>query len=150
LRFESGPLLDYEGWSYAVGRIFIDEFHEPFEASLDHWGPNDYAHQWSAAAKRIADGRGPALFLTSYRGPGAAYHFAWPAWREGDRIILQHRLLLTEQLTAPFDPTRPHEVVGVRNNLSEDGDPISQWEVSVAAVQEFVARGPSGSIHVPA
>lgn len=80
------------------------------------------------------------MFLVSYNGPDAAFHFAWPAWRDGDRVHVQNWLVLTEQLPTPFNPDEADRFVGVRETTSEDGEPISEWDVSLADVRAFVER----------
>ena len=149
LRFESERRLDWEENPYAIGRIFIGEFHEPFEAPLTWWGRWDYERHWHAQARQLLS-QGRALFLTSYRGPHASAHVGWPAWRQADLVIVQHHLILVARLARPFNAARPHEAVGAREAVSEDGAPVSQWTVALDAVQAFVGRGLLGDIYVPA
>ncbi|HEX6052951.1 MAG TPA: hypothetical protein VFZ21_26975 [Gemmatimonadaceae bacterium] len=99
-----------------------------------------YERQWLGAARRLVSGADRAMFLVSYSGPQAAFHFAWPAWRDGDRVRIQNWLVLTEQLPAPFDPEQADLSVRERETVTEDGDPISEWEVRMADVRDFVKR----------
>jgi hypothetical protein len=143
LRFETGPLVDWEGWPYAVGRITLGEHTEPFEASLEAWDPRRYVQQWQEQAARLVSGADRALCLTSFGGPEAAYHFGWPMWRFNDAVRVQQYLIIAEQLSAPLDPSRAESVVRDREAASEDGHPISEWVVDVEDVRYWLeqARG---------
>ena len=72
--------------------------------------------------------------------PDAAYHLGWPAWREGDRVYVQERLFLREQLNGPFDPEYPEVHAGPRQERSLEGERISQWEVGLRDVAAYVER----------
>jgi hypothetical protein len=77
----------------------------------------------------------------------APYHLGWPAWREGDRVLLQERLFLREQLNGAFDPDYPEVHAGPRQEISLEGERISQWEVGLRDVVAFVERRLSGRQH---
>jgi hypothetical protein len=81
--------------------------------------------------------------------PDAAYHVGWPAWREGDRVYVQERLFLRERLTGTFDPEFPEVHVGPRQELSEEGIRICQWEVAVRHLGDFVERQAAGQPVLP-
>ena len=148
IRIETGPHENDEGWPYALGRIVLGEFTEPFEATLAVWTARQYEAQWRDAGLRLLGGLDAVMFVASYHGPGALYHFTWPAWRDRTEVIFQNRLVLQELLDAPFDPWRTHEFVGARQSLSEDGQPVSEWRVELEAVRQFFTE-PLGS-YVPA
>jgi hypothetical protein len=80
------------------------------------------------------------MFLASYNGPDAAFHFGWPAWRDGDRVYLQNHLILTAQLATPFDPDEADRFVRERAEVNEDGQRVSGWEVRLTDVRAFVER----------
>lgn len=140
LYFAEGPAVNDEGWWHAVGTIVLGDDRDGFEISLEWWGRAAYEQQWLGAAKRLASGADRVMFLVSYNGPDAAFHFGWPAWRAGDRVHVQNMLVLTEQLPAPFNPDEADRSVGVRETMSEDGERISEWDVSLADVRAFVDR----------
>jgi hypothetical protein len=144
LFFTSGPLVDWEGWSYAIGRIVIGLFDEPFEADVGSWTVVDYQRQWKEAAARLARGEGRTAFFTSYKGVGAAWHAWWPAWREEGMVRLQHHLLLRDQLTDPFDIREPYRHISERRGVSEDGEAISEWAVGIEDVLAFASRPVTG------
>jgi hypothetical protein len=73
-------------------------------------------------------------------GPDAAYYLGWPAWREGERVWVQERLFLREHLNGAFDPEYPEVHAGPRQELSPEGERISQWQVALDDLTAFVQR----------
>ena len=140
LHFSEGPAVSDEGWWHAVGTVVLGEDRDGFAISLEWWGRAAYEQQWLAAARRLVIGPDRVMFLVSYNGPEAAYHFAWPAWRDGNQVRVQNWLVLTDQLPTRFDPDEADRFVRARETVSEDGAPISEWDVTVADLQAFVDR----------
>jgi hypothetical protein len=130
------------------GRLTLGRFREEFQAPLYEWAPGDYAAHWLEAAHRLLRGSPVTVFLTHMARPDAAYHVGWPAWREGQRVYVQERLFVREQLAGAFDPEFPELHAGPRQEVSPEGERISQWEVALHEVAAFVERR-RGS-HVPA
>ncbi len=131
---------------FSWGRLTLGHFREEFQAPLYEWAPGDYAAHWLESAQRLAQGAPVAVFLTHMVRPDAPYHLGWSAWREGDRIMVQERLFLCEQLNGPFDPEFPEVHAGSRQEHSVEGVRISQWEVGVHDVAAFVERRRQSSI----
>jgi hypothetical protein len=122
------------------GRLTFGHFRDDFQAPLYDWAPGDYAAQWLDAGRRLVDGAPVAVFLTHMVHPTAPYHLGWPAWREGEHVYLQERLFLTERLPSPFDPYQAELFAGERQERTAEGDPISQWRVSLRDIAEFLRR----------
>ena len=133
---------------YNWGRLTLGHFREEFQAPLVDWAPGDYAAHWLESAQRLLKGAPVAVFLTHMVRADAAYHVGWPAWRVGDRVQVQERLFLREQLNGVFDPEYPEVHVGPRQEISVEGNRISQWELGLNDFAAFVKRR-QGS-HVPA
>lgn len=125
---------------YSWGRITIGHFQDEFQAPLFDWAPADYAAHWLESAQRLVKGAPVVVFLTHMVRADADYHLGWPAWREGDRVLLQERLFLREQLTGPFDPEYPEVHAGPRRERSPEGEAIAQWEVGLRDMVAFVER----------
>ena len=131
----------------AWGRITIGSFAETFEADLCYWSPERYRRQWAEAAARLVAGDGRAAFITSMYPPTlATFIWWWPAWREGDRVIVQNHLLVFDQLDVPFDESDPYKSLGTLSRTNEDGDRISTWETSLAEVEAFGERLAGGVV----
>ena len=122
------------------GRITLGDFQEDFQAPLYDWAPGDYEAQWMESAERLVAGAAVVVFLTHMVHPTAPYHIGWPAWREGDGVWVQERLFVANDLAAPFDPSAPEAHVGDRAERSIEGLAISQWQVSMTDVAEYLTR----------
>jgi hypothetical protein len=122
------------------GRLTLGRMQEEFQAPLYEWAPGDYAAHWLESAQRLLAGAPVAVFLTYMVRPDAPYHIGWPAWRDGDRVYVQERLFVCDQLSGPFDPEFPEVHVGPHRTLSVEGKPVSQWEIALSDVAAFVER----------
>ena len=122
------------------GRITLGTFRDEFEVPLFDWAPGDYAAQWLDAAERLVAGAPAVVFLTHMMHPTADYHMGWPAWLDGDRVLIQERLFLAEQLGGPFDLEHPEVHLGPRLEVSDEGHRIPQWIVSLGDVAAFLER----------
>jgi CdiI N-terminal domain len=122
------------------GRITLGGFQDEFQVPLFDWAPGDYAAQWLDAAERLVAGAPAVVFLTHMVHPTAPYHLGWPAWRDGDRVVVQERLFQADQLGGPFDADHPESHLGPRREISDEGLPISQWVVTLSDVAAFVDR----------
>ncbi len=125
---------------FSWGQITLGHFKDEFQAPLYDWAPGDYAAHWQESAGRLVQGAPVVVFLTHMVRADADYHLGWPAGREGERVYLQERLFLREQLNGPFDPEYPEVHVGPRQEISVEGLPISQWEVGLRDVVAFMER----------
>jgi hypothetical protein len=131
---------------YIWGRIRLGDFQDEFQVPLYDWAPGDYVAQWLEAADRLLAGAPAVVFLTHMAHPAAEYHMGWPAWTEGDRVLVQERLFLAEQLGGPFDLERPETHLGPRREISDEGLRISQWSVTLRDVAAFADRRRSPSV----
>lgn len=134
---------------FSWGRLTLGHLREEFQAPLFDWAPGDYAAHWLESAQRLLKGAPVAVFLTHMVRPDAPYHLGWPAWREGERVLVQERLFLREQLNGSFDPEYPEVHAGLRQEISVEGERISQWEIGLRDLAAFLERrrgsgGPAG------
>lgn len=122
------------------GRITLGHFQEDFQSPLYDWAPGDYEAQWMESAERLVAGASVVVFLTHMVHPTAPYHIGWPAWREEGGVWVQERLFVASDLTVAFDPSAPEVHAGDRAEQSIEGQPISQWRVSVSDVAAYLDR----------
>jgi hypothetical protein len=125
---------------FSWGRLTLGAFLEEFQAPLHEWAPGDYTAHWLESAQRLLKGAPVAVFLTHMMRPDATYHIGWPVWLEGDRVYVQERLFLRDQLNGPFDPEYPEVHAGLRREISPEGERISQWQVGLRDLVAFVNR----------
>jgi CdiI N-terminal domain len=135
------PQLEFGEWS-ARGSITLGEFSEQFVAPLVFWTADDYRRQWRKAAVRILSGHEHSCFVTAMReSPLDGIIFLWPAYREGEVVYIQHKLLIQTTVIGRFDPSNLYAQVKERQTKSEDGAPISEWQVSVGDFARFLHSG---------
>jgi hypothetical protein len=129
------PELQEEGWWGLWGRTTLGDYSERFLAPLDRWQRGDYERQWIEAAERLLHESDRTGFSTQ------AGRFWWTMWRQGERVYVHEELLTPERLATltAFDGA-PYALIEDRATRTEDGAPISEWELTVADVQAFVAR----------
>ena len=122
----------------------MGDYHELFLASLSLWSRADYERQWREAATRLVSGEERSAFFTT------AFRFWWAMWRDGAGIRVHEELLTADRL-APLGSSRdtrraPHELIRSYQALTEDGQSISEWQISLADIEAFLARRRSGAV----
>ena len=129
---------DEDGWSGLWGRIVLGEFSERFISPVEWWRRGDYERQWIEGANRLLGGATNSAFVEQ------AGRVWWTAWREGELVVVQQRLLIADESMSrawsALADDLPYELVGRRQTHSDDGQPLSQWLLSVADLQAFVER----------
>jgi hypothetical protein len=134
--------FDDEDPLVAIGVLTLCEFSEHFSAPVSFWGVADYQKSWEAGLRRLLGGATVSCLATSVTDPADANFFdVWPLYRSGDDIYVQNRLLFLDQLPHAFDLSAPWESVGPRRATTEDGDKISEWQVSLDDIREFLDSG---------
>jgi hypothetical protein len=124
-----------EGWECLPGRTTLGDCSEDFLAPLGPWRRSDYERQWIEAARRLLSPAARAGFFT------VAFQFWWVLWREGEVVVAHEELLLPDRLAGLTDwQTAPYQLIGERRAISKDGEPISEWRVSVADIEDFLLR----------
>jgi hypothetical protein len=139
------PYVDEEGWTGLWGRTLLEEdFRERFVAPIGRWQRADYERQWIEGARRLLAGAGESAFSLE---TGRLW---WMAWREGEDVVLQQRLLVDETVARAWTAGPgevPYELVGERRSRNEEGGAVSEWRVPLHDIQEFVER--RASVYVP-
>src|SRR5260221_459679 len=114
------------------GRIVVGSFTERFIASLAFWQEHQYVSHWTDQIERVVAGSATAALITSMYDPLKANFITWwPIYRIGDLGYIRNQLLFLDRLDTPFDPTIAHEYVRERQIVSDDGQKISEWQVSI-------------------
>lgn len=149
IEFVREPSLGAPAHDQAVlGRITLDRFSERFLCSTDYWGEHEYERQWQTALNRVLEGCQASALITSVRDPSMSniVHW-WPMYRlEGERVAVQNHILFLGELNGPFNPEDPFRHIRERRQRDEDGNQVSEWYTTVAAVRQFlVTTQPRGS-----
>ena len=141
ITFIGSPRIEF-GELAARGRITLGEFSEEFVAPLVFWMVDDYRRQWHEAAERILNGCERSCFVAVMReSPLDGAIFLWPAYRDGEVVYIQHKLVLPELVKSRFDTSNPYAQVDEWRTTSEEGEPISEWRVSVGDMARFLHAG---------
>ncbi len=142
IAFESEPMLNADLQSLeARGYLLIGEHRESFIASQHFWGKSDYEKHWKKALSRILEGESRSCLITSLYDPATANFIEWwPIYGRRGSILVQNHLLFLADLKEEFDIDDPFRFVPDHSAVSEDGERISEWIVSLDAVRKFIAR----------
>jgi hypothetical protein len=136
IRLESGLEKHDEG-SFYRGIITLGSFSEDFLASASLWTAATYERQWQSAVRDILGPAACSAFITSFVHPDASINVLWPAWRVGDAVRVQNRLVLREHLSGVLDPGKLPALVGERPVATHPGHAISEWVVSAGDLASF-------------
>ena len=131
-----------ESDGYAVyGRVHIGEYSETFVASLVNWSASRYESQWLEGCRRLLAGHSSSVLITSFVDPCESECVVrWPLYLEGETVHIRNELVRYSQLEDPFSVAEPWATIRQRKPLTEDGLEISEWSISIEAVQEYVNR----------
>ncbi len=102
------------------------------------WSRADYERQWCEAAERLAAGAPSTAFFTT------AFKFWWPMWRDGAAVLAHEEFLHPDRLAvlgpAPDLSRAPYQLVGEYRAVTEDGERLSEWRLTFADIEAFLAR----------
>jgi len=134
------PYLDEEGWTGLGANIKLGDFSERFVAPIGLWQRVDYERQWIDGARRLIEGKRESAFVAE------AGRLWWTAWRVGQQVLVQQRLLVDDSMARAWAADLqdlPYNLVGQRDTVSNDGEPLSEWKVTLPDLRAFVSRQPS-------
>ena len=113
-----------------LGEIRIGDFVERFAVRPLQGSHDDMAAAWLVELRRLAAGAAAVGLATS---PG----WLWVLYRFGDVVVVQQHLTVRDwegKLSASGVLTRAPPY----RSTSEDGERISEWQTTVAAVRAFL------------
>lgn len=120
------------------GRITIGSFSEIFESSISFWNQKDYEKQWKRGLTQLLTYNMKSCLVTSMYDPSTANFIEiWPLYRMESMVLVHHNLLFFDDITGNFNPDDPYSHVPERATVNEDGHKISEWSISIDAVQLF-------------
>ncbi len=105
-----------------LGRITIGDFSELFACYPLAGTIDDLPADWRNALARLVAG---AAYVALIHDP----RFAWFIYRDGDSCFVQ-------QILSPDGSFDWHST---RNTVTEDGERVSEWTISLADISEFLA-----------
>jgi hypothetical protein len=124
----------------AIGALVIGETTERFESSLYQWNKEDYKAQWKNALNVLLKESNKAALIVTYESPEVSTHLEWwPMYRIGSTVFLQNHLLFYNQISGPFSVENAFSFLRDRESVNEEGQPLSEWRVSLSEIEEFAA-----------
>jgi hypothetical protein len=130
---------DPEDPEVLIGEIGMADDREFFPSTTEFWSAEDYRRSWERSLRHLLAGAEVSCLVTEMIDPEIALREQIrPLYRDGEVVHIQEIMLFLDELDHPFDPDKPWESVRPRETISEDGDPLMEWTVPLAAVQEFV------------
>lgn len=151
---KNSKINDEDGF-HCTGKIQINEFEENFLIALGYWDSSDYIRQWNNALKKLfISQHEKSCLITSITDPtNTNYMFWWPLYRDGEIVHIQNCVLFLDRLKILFDPYIAYKFIPKRKIISEDGDKISEWTISIEEIHKFLINrgfadsgsGPNGT-----
>jgi hypothetical protein len=127
--------MDYEP-ALALGEITLDDFVETSETPLTFWSADRYERQWREGIDRLLKGALRSCLITSMLDSRSEpFGVWWKFYREGDHVVVQNQLLLSEVLGGDFDPDRPYPSIPDRLQFSAEGAPVSEWVLEFSQIR---------------
>lgn len=119
------------------GKLEIGGFSEGFHAPISHWDRKQYLSQWMKGFEAILEDSNKSAFITAMYDPTKAnFIFWWVMYLVGSDVYIQNHVLLMDELDEPFDEFDFQKFVPERETVTEDGEPISEWKVSIDDVRQ--------------
>lgn len=123
-----------------LGEIRINDFSEFFHASLSYWSREDYISQWKRALKMIQDGKSESALITNMYNPKYAnFIIWWVLYRDKKKVAIQNYMLFMDNLEEPFRADRFEQYIPERKLFTEEGEPISEWEIDISDIQVMIS-----------
>jgi CdiI N-terminal domain len=142
IRFRDGPnTYTDEDSTWAIGRIVAGDLDEEVHADLHDWDKATYESQWLQALKGLQRGDPKAVLITRYVSEEESDNLEWWAlYRDGDTVHVQNHLPRYESFDRKFSVTEPSSFLHDRRVIDQNGNTISEWDVSLREVEFFVGE----------
>jgi hypothetical protein len=134
---KSGSLFDSDPQFNLAGKITVSNFYESLIIPIHFWSKGDYLAQWKSALNEIVSSNESrsALIVQMLDPEDMEYVICWPLYRSGDIVYIQNRIIGPGHTRGIFKLEKLEEYIGHRESSTTDGGPVSEWEVSVDAIQ---------------
>lgn len=122
-----------------LGKLILGDYEEHFESSLSYWSMEDYRNHWEHALHRIVYESNKSCLITAINNPSSSnYLYWWPLYKNGSSVFIQNQILFLKQIKPNFDPNNPYLNVPDRKTINEEGQEISEWELSIGEILEYL------------
>lgn len=140
IEFLEEPVLDLRpDEKAAYGMLTIGAFQERFVVPLGFWEVAHYRKHWRDSLTRITESRLTSCLITAMYDPSKAnFIHWWPLYPDADLVRIQNQLLFLRDLREPFDVRNPFRFIPPRETVSDEGEPISEWVVTLEEIMWFL------------
>lgn len=140
IHFTDGPVVGSQiGNGLMLGEIVLGDYREGFESFIGFWSQHDYEMQWGLGVQRAAAEGQASCLITSITDPTHAEFLRWwLIYPLGETVAIQESLLLFDQLSTPFSTADPYRSIPARVQITDEGQPVSEWELPRDALREFL------------
>jgi hypothetical protein len=143
IRFTDEPVPNVEpGEKARVGLLRLGSYEERFVSHFSVWTEPGYRDHWRDALVRALDKKPSALITDMWLPWQSSFITWWPMWLVGQKLVLQNHLFFFEQHGISDQHVNIEDLfklIGLRRTHDDDV-PLSEWNVSVAEVQRFLAK----------
>lgn len=123
----------------ANGILVLGDDFESFLSNLGEWTRERYRTQWMRELSLLMGGASKVALITTYSSPEISSHLElWALYRDEEMVRIQNQLLFYDDLEANFSVENAREFLKNRETKTEDGAPISEWNVSFDEIKHFV------------
>lgn len=138
---ESYQEIEHDPVEESIGEIVIGAFSELFVASLSFWTRAQYEAHWKEALIRIIETASTSSLITTMYDPSLAnFIFWWPMYRHADDVVFHNQMLLLMETEELLDPSNPYNFIPEYYNVSEAGEKVSEWKVSIDDICAFLQQ----------
>jgi hypothetical protein len=135
------PAVAY-GEKCLPGTIWISGHSESIQMPVDFWSVADYKRQWREGIGRILADTVTSCLVTGMRDPEQGVLIdVWPLYTDPDHagvVVIQSRTLLCSKIRMQFTGLNFHDLIGPREFMTPDGDPIPEWVVPCGSLADFL------------
>lgn len=133
------------GLPCALGQIKIGTaFKENFLMPLNLWSIKDYKIQWEQGLKRILVKNKSCLIISAQDFDKNPFINWWILYKKQDKIFIQNSLLFEENFKrlvhGSFDLNSCYSFIPKRKITNEDGYKISEWNVDLTDIINFLGE----------
>lgn len=105
---------------------------------LTLWNRERYEQQWRNGIQRLLSGASRSCLISSlWKTQNKFEGEWWTIYRQEDRVAVRNQLIrpsIFNQNFANFDPDDPYPSIPDRQDLTEDGQHISEWSLPFSQI----------------
>lgn len=124
------------------GMITIGDWQEVFYSPSIFWKREDYLKSWKREIKKILDNKSnnAKLFTTMYNPKIMNFCRAWTLYVVKSKVYVHEQIFFVDDFKSPFTLKQLFDLNLKRETIDEDGNEISEWEITRDELNDFYIR----------